>query len=268
MHGAGFFRALKGIEMKQLNGTVAVVTGAGRGLGAALAYALAEAGCDLVLCGRSLGALKDVAATIARKFERPVQTVALDLADAKSVAAAIATIKDGNGHLDILVNNGAMWLEDSDEDHPEDAVLGVVNAAVTGTFLFTQGLLPLLGRSPRPDIVTIGSISGLPNAALQSVSVPFYAAKRAQAALADGLRQKLAGTPIRSIVVHPPYLEDVSPLDGAWEAAASREKGEAATNRDIAEAVLFALTRPRHVTLSITVDADEGGLYPSPGRPA
>lgn len=254
--------------MIQLNGTVAVVTGAGRGLGAALAYALAEAGCDLVLCGRSQSALKDVAEPIARNLGRRVQTVALDLADAKSVAAAVEGIKAENTRVDILVNNGAMWLEDSDEDHPDDAVISVINAAVTGTFLFTQGLLPLLAHSARPDIVTIGSISGLPNAALQTVSVPFYAAKRAQAALADGLRQKFAGTPTRSIVVHPPYLEDVSPLDGAWEAAGSRKKGEAATNRDIAEAVLFALTRPRHVTLSITVDADEGGLYPSPLRSA
>lgn len=231
-----------------------------------MAYALAEAGCDLVLCGRSQSALKDVAEPIARNLGRRVQTVALDLADAKSVAAAVEGIRAENTRVDILVNNGAMWLEDSDEDHPDDAVISVINAAVTGTFLFTQGLLPLLAHSARPDIVTIGSISGLPNAALQTVSVPFYAAKRAQAALADGLRQKLAGTPTRSIVVHPPYLEDVSPLDGAWEAAGSRKKGEAATNRDIAEAVLFALTRPRHVTLSITVDADEGGLYPSPLR--
>jgi NAD(P)-dependent dehydrogenase (short-subunit alcohol dehydrogenase family) len=148
------------MRMIQLNGTVAVVTGAGRSLGAALAYALAEAGCALVLCGRSQSALTDVAEPIVRAFGRRVQTVALDLADAKSVAAAVEGIKAENGRIDILVNNGAMWLEDSDEDHPDDAVLGVVNAAVTGTFLFTQGLLPLFAHSPRPDIVTIGSISG------------------------------------------------------------------------------------------------------------
>ncbi|HEV7321303.1 MAG TPA: SDR family NAD(P)-dependent oxidoreductase [Ensifer sp.] len=249
--------------MKQLDGTVAVVTGAGRGLGAALAYVLAEAGCDLILCGRSANALGGVAETITGTFGRQVQTVALDLADAGGIAAATDSIKAANTHVDILVNNGAMWLEDSNEDHSAAEVLGVVNAAITGTFLFTQGLMPLLERSPRPDIVTIGSISGLPNAALQTASVPFYAAKRAQAALADGLRQKLAGTPVRSIVVHPPYLEDVSPLEAAWGATSERRKGETATNRDIAEAVLFSLTRPRHVTLSITVDADEGGLYPA-----
>ncbi|HEV7308084.1 SDR family oxidoreductase [Ensifer sp.] len=249
--------------MMQLDGSVAVITGAGRGLGAALAYVLAKAGCDLVLCGRSAKALGDVADAITGKLGRQVQTIALDLADAQSVSGAIDSIKAANPRIDILVNNGAMWLEDTGEDHEVAEVLGVINAAVTGTFLFTQGLMPLLNRSSRPDIVTIGSISGLPNAALQTASVPFYAAKRAQAALADGLRQKLSGTPVRSLAVHPPYLDDVSPLDAAWDAAGERQKGEAATNRDIAEAVLFALTRPRHVTLSITVDADEGGLFPA-----
>lgn len=248
--------------MVQMDGTIAVVTGAGRGLGAALAYTLAEAGSDLVLCGRSSLPLQDVAEAITEKFGRRAQVVELDLSDADSVAAAVARIRAENAHVDILVNNGAMWLEGGPDDHTADEVFGVVNAAVTGTFLLTQGLLPLLNQSARPDIVTIGSISGLPNASLQTVSVPFYAAKRAQAALADGLRQKLAGTPVRSIVVHPPYLDDVSPLAEGWQQAGKRKKGEAATNRDVCDAALFALTRPRHVTLSITVDADEGGLFP------
>ncbi|MDH7793451.1 SDR family oxidoreductase [Ochrobactrum sp. AN78] len=247
--------------MSRFEGTTAIVTGAARGLGAALAFSLAEAGCDVVLCGRNLKALEATARSIADKSGRSVKTVQVDLADMTSVVAAIETIKSDHAAVDILINNGAMWLEDRKEDYSIAEVAGVINAAVTGTFLFTQGLLPLLSQSSGPDIVTIGSISGLSNAPLQTVSVPFYAAKRAQAALADGLRQKLANTPVRSIVVHPPYLEDASPLDESWEASSKRHKGEAATSRDIVESVLFALTRPRHVSLSITVDADEGGVF-------
>lgn len=247
--------------MSRFENTTAVITGAARGLGAALAFSLAEAGCDVVLCGRSVGALEATAQSIAEHTGRKVETVQADLADTANVARAVETIRAKYSAIDILVNNGAMWLEDRQEDYSEAEVAGVINAAVTGTFLFTQGLLPLLNASLQPDIVTIGSISGLPNAPLQTVSIPFYAAKRAQAALADGLRQKLAGTPVRSIVVHPPYLEDASPLEDNWEASAKRQKGEAATSRDIVELVLFALTRPRHVSLSITVDADEGGVF-------
>lgn len=252
---------MTGEPMSRFEGTTAVVTGAARGLGAALAFSLAEAGCNVVLCGRSMKALEETADKITKHTGRRVDTVQVDLADMASVTAAIDAIKASHPAIDILVNNGAMWLEDRQEDYSEAEVAGVINAAVTGTFLFTQGLLPALNNSNSPDIITIGSISGLPNAPLQTVSVPFYAAKRAQAALADGLRQKLAGTPVRSIVVHPPYLEDASPLDDSWEASANRQKGQAATSRDIVESVLFALTRPRHITLSITVDADEGGVF-------
>lgn len=247
--------------MSRFENATAVVTGAARGLGAALAFSLAQAGCNVVLCGRSASALEATAQSIAERTGRYVETVQADLADTASVARAVETIKAKHSTIDILINNGAMWLEDREEDYSEAEVAGVINAAVTGTFLFTQGMIPLLNTSSRPDIVTIGSISGLPNAPLQTVSVPFYAAKRAQAALADGLRQKLAGTPVRSIVVHPPYLEDASPLENNWEASTLRQKGEAATSRDIVESVIFALTRPRHVTLSITVDADEGGVF-------
>lgn len=244
-----------------LEGSVAVVTGAGRGLGAALAVALADAGCRPILCGRGPGALENVASLILARTGLRATIVELDLANAASVAMAVSQLKAHHDVIDILINNGAMWLERSDEDHSPDDVLGVVNAAVSGTFLLTQGLMPLLRGSDRPDIVTIGSISGLPNATIQTVSVPFYAAKRAQAALAEGFAQMLVGTPVRSLLVHPPYLDDIEPGEEAWERAPERRKGERATNRDIVEAVLFAVTRPRHVSLSIVVDSDEGGRF-------
>lgn len=236
---------------------LAVVTGAGRGLGSALAFVLAQVGCDLILCGRSLSSLQAVSDTIRQRFGTEVHVQHLDLSSTASVAAAVAAITARGDAVDILVNNGAMWLEYRHEGYSAVDVATVIGSAVTGTYLLTQGLMPLLERSRCPDIVTIGSTSGLPNAPIGKTSIPFYAAKRAQAALADGLRQTLAGTPVRSIVVHPPDLDDVSPLDKAWDDSEHRAKGQAATNRDIADAVLFALSRPRHVTLSITVDTDD-----------
>ncbi|MGX1785654.1 SDR family oxidoreductase [Bosea sp. NPDC055332] len=247
-----------------LAGRVAVITGAGRGLGAALAISLAEAGCRPILCGRNAAGLSATQAIIRERAGIEPALVALDLADAASVEAAGRAVAATAGGVDILINNGAMWLEARSEPYSAEEVLGVVNAAVTGTFLLTQALLPALRRSARPDIVTIGSISGLPNAALQSVSVPFYAAKHGQAALADGFRQMLAGTPVRSIAIHPPYLDDMLPSDAEWQASPQRAKGSRGSNRDVVEAVIFALTRPRHVTLSITLDADDGGQFPRP----
>ncbi|WP_313524930.1 SDR family oxidoreductase [Shinella sp.] len=249
--------------MIELRGRTAVITGAGRGLGKALAISLAQAGCSLVLCGRNSEALECVAETILRLTGSQPACIAVDLANSESVQQAVEGISRLQDHVDLLVNNGAMWLEASDVPYTAEDVLGVVNSAVTGTFLFTQGLLPRLLRSSCPDIVTIGSTSGLPNALLQNVAVPFYAAKRAQAAIADGLQQMLSETSIRSIAVHPTNLDDIQPGEPEWAAAVERAKGARGTNRDVVEAVLFAVTRPRHITLSMVLDAGDGGLFPA-----
>jgi NADP-dependent 3-hydroxy acid dehydrogenase YdfG len=237
-----------------------VVTGAGRGLGAALAVSLADLGGDLVLCGRSMAALALVAGQIETRTGRPARAVALDLADAACVEAAAKEITRLAPVVDVVIHNGATWLEQRSAPFAPGEVLGAVNSAITGAYLLTQALSPALASSRRPDVVTIGSISAMPNAGRHDASVPFYAAKHGQAALADGLRQLFWGTPVRSICVHPPWLEGVSPLDPEWERTALRAKGEMATYRDVVEAVVFAITRPRHVTLaSIVIDSDARG---------
>ncbi|MBJ2152707.1 SDR family oxidoreductase [Paracoccus sp. IB05] len=246
-----------------LSGKTVVITGAGRGLGAAFALSLAPLGCNLILCGRREADLAAVARSVLNHGGNPAQTVALDLADTASVTEAVARIATFQTPVDILINNGAMWLEASQAPYAEAEVMAVVNAAITGTFLLVQGLRPLMQLSDAPDILTIGSISGLPNAALQTVSVPFYAAKRGQVALAEGLRQEFRGGKFRSILVNPPYLDEAVPGEQSWAASGTRLKSMRATSRDVVEASIFALTRPRHISLTIELGADEGGLFPS-----
>lgn len=246
-----------------LNGLHVVVTGAGRGLGAALALALSDLGCHATLCARSLDALEAIAAQIEARAGYSPATIPLDLADPVSVEAASRAITERVPILDVLIHNGAMWLEPRETPYHASEVYGAVGSAIAGTFLLTQALLPALERSTRPDVVTIGSISGLTNVGLHAASVPFYAAKHGQAGLADGLRQMFLGTPVRSICIHPPWLKDISPLDAEWETVPSRAKGELATNRDVVEAVVYAITRPRHITIaSLIMDSDARGLDP------
>ena len=185
----------------------------------------------------------------------------LDLADLSSVESAAKDIVDRFPVIDILINNGAAWLGGRDTPYEAAEVLSVFSSALTGTFLFTQALLPALQKSTRPDVVTIGSVSGLTNVSLYTTSVPFYAAKHGQAALADGLRQMFLGTPIRSICIHPPWIQDISPLDKEWDAVPARTKEQMVTNRDILEAVVYAVTRPRQVTIaSLVIDSDVQGI--------
>jgi NADP-dependent 3-hydroxy acid dehydrogenase YdfG len=256
------------IYLKDLN---VVITGAARGLGAAMALALSDLGCNVILCGRSLGALDVVAKQIEHRTNRKPQSFVLDLADATSVESAAKEIIQASPNIDVLINNGAAWLGQRETPYEATEVMSAINSALTGTFLFTQALIPVLQKSMRPDVVTIGSISGLSNIGLYTASVPFYVAKHGQTALADGLRQMFLGTPIRSICIHPPWIEDMSPLDEQWNTVPSRTKSERVTNRDIVEAIIFAITRPRNVTIaSMFIDSDVQGMdyrsHPKEGK--
>lgn len=247
---------------EDLAGITAVVTGAGRGLGAALAIVMADRGADVVLCGRTPADLARIATAIGDRTTRQPAIVDLDLADPAAVERAAARLVESREKIDVLVNNGAMWLARRPKPYTAAEVTGAISSAVTGTFLFTQALIPALMRSPRPDVVVIGSMSGQPNARLLGAAPPFLAAKHGQVGLIDGLQQDFTGTPLRVIGIHPPNLDDVTPLDAEWEAVPNRGKGERVTSRDVVEAVLFAISRPRHVTIaSLVLDGDGGGRW-------
>lgn len=241
------------------DGKRVIITGAGRGLGAALAVVLADRGADLLLTGRSRENLTATTEAISNRTGRRPEARLLDMADASAVTLFAKALRDEGRPLDILINNAAQWLPGRMTEHDALAISQTIAANVTGTMLLTRGLVPLLESSGAGDIMTVVSISGLPNTRLQTASVAYAASKHAQAAISDGLRQELKGRPVRVQAVFPPYIEDLSPLDAAWNAP--REATSSVTNRDIVETILFALERPRHVTLaSIIIDPDTGGL--------
>jgi NADP-dependent 3-hydroxy acid dehydrogenase YdfG len=238
-----------------------IVTGAGRGLGAALAVVMADQGAEVMLTGRNTENLTSLAQSIRLRTGRKPEVRLLDMADASAVTLFAKGLRDEGRPLDVLINNAASWLPGRMDEHDALAISQTIAANVTGTLLLTRGLIPLLEKSGAGDIMNIVSISGLPNARLQSASVAYAASKQAQAAINDGLRQELKGRPVRVQAVFPPYLDDISPLNAAaWDAP--RDRGSLVNNRDVVESVLFALSRPRHVTLaSIVIDPDTGGMF-------
>lgn len=238
-----------------------IVTGAGRGLGAAFAVTLAGLGADLIMTGRNTENLKSLAESIRLRTGRKPETHMLDMADISAVTLFAKAMRDEAKPLDILINNAAQWLPGKMDQSDAYAISQTITGIVTGTFLFTRGLVPLLEKSGAGDIMNIVSISGIANTPLLGASVAYYAAKHGQAGMNDGLRQELKGRPIRVQAIYPSYIKDISPLNEAeWNA--TPEPKSWATNRDIVETVLFALSRPRHMTLaSIVVDPDSGGLF-------
>ncbi len=237
------------------------ITGAGRGLGAAFAVVLADQGAILTLTGRSTENLKVLAETIRLRTGSAPETITLDLADISQVTLLAKKWRDENRKLDVLINNAAHWLSGNLQDNDAYAISSAIASNVTGTLLITRGLLPLLENSGAGDILNIVSISGMANAPLQGAAVAFVASKYGQAGMTDALRQELRGTPVRVTGIYPPNIKDISPLNSEeWNATPAASS--LITNRDVVEAALFAISRPRHVTLSnIVLESDSGNFH-------
>jgi NAD(P)-dependent dehydrogenase (short-subunit alcohol dehydrogenase family) len=214
-----------------------VITGAGRGLGRALALTLAEAGADLVLLGRDAAALRSVADLVSARTGRAAQSLRSDLAEPASVRAACEAVLQAAPTVDVLINNAAPWLAGTLADASESEIAATIAATVTGTALMTRGLLPGLLRSRAADIVTIVSSAGLTGRAFDEASAVFHAAKHGQAGLCDRLRAELKPHGIRVAAIFPSDF-DASRVTGPAAAAGL-------SSRDVVMAVVFAITAPR-----------------------
>lgn len=236
-----------------LAGRKIAITGAGRSLGAALAIAAADRGALPILLGRSPAALEEIAKTIEARTGYHPDGFFCDLTDLETVASAAERIASIHADLDILVNSGAHWAPGRLEEVDDATILSIVNSSLSGTLALTKRLLPLLKARPHADIHTVVSMTGLPYARLMHSSLPFRAAKAGQEAFVQGLTQELADSTVRVTSIFPGHIVDMLPTDPAWTAA--RGQGDGLTDRDVVEAILYALDAPPNVALrSIVIE--------------
>jgi len=149
------------LDMFRLDGQVGIVTGAGRGLGAATAVGLAEAGADVVISSRTASDLDMVAKSIEAHGRRAV-VVEADLNDTANLGALVAAARDTFGRLDVVVNNvgGTMpcTFMDTTEEMFEDAFHFNVSTALA----LTKAAVPVMlsGAAPGGSVVNISSMMG------------------------------------------------------------------------------------------------------------
>jgi NADP-dependent 3-hydroxy acid dehydrogenase YdfG len=222
----------------------AVVTGASSGIGAAAARRLHEAGFSLVLGARRLDRLRAVAEPLGAR------ALALDVTDTASVAAFCLEIVQGSGcHL--LVNNagGALGLGPVAEAD-EEQWRWMYDANVLGAMRMTRALLPALEASGDGHVVNIGSIAGLE---VYDGGAGYTAAKHALRAVTQTLRLELLGRPIRITEIDPGMVEtefSVVRFGGDEARAAQVYEGlTPLTADDVADAIVWAATRPPHVNV-------------------
>ena len=143
-----------------LTGRVALVTGASRGLGAAMALALARAGASVIGWARHAGRLRRIAAAIEEQGQAAlVQRV--DVTDARAVRRAVAQALRRFGRLDVLVNNAGIWGGEDVRRLSLGTWSRVLATDLTGAFIVSQAVLPAMIRRRYGKIIHISSTSGL-----------------------------------------------------------------------------------------------------------
>ena len=184
----------------ELDGKVALVTGAGRGIGAAIALKLAGLGAKTIVCGRTLARLQHTAGQI-RAAAGQAEAITCDVADWKSVAALAERAQATFGRLDILVNNaGVGGYGGPLKDMPLEKWDQIFNTNLRGVFYMVRAFAPILIASGGGEIVNISSLAGknpLPNGAAYSAS------KWGLNGLSYSIAEELRGNNIRVSVVCP-----------------------------------------------------------------
>src|SRR5690348_14359716 len=156
----------------KLAGKVALVTGGGRGIGAAIALRLAALGAATVVCGRTQSHIDQTAARISAAAGR-AEAIACDVSDWNSVAALAEKVRQTFAKLDILVNNaGIGGFGGPLHTMPVDRWYAVLNTNLRGVFYTIRAFVPLL-LAAGGDIINISSLAGknpLPNGAAYAAS--------------------------------------------------------------------------------------------------
>jgi len=191
------------LEIFDLKGKVALVTGGTRGLGEVAALALAKAGADIAVCGRSTPHLARVTAGI-EKLGRNASGFQMDVTDSRQVAGAVERILDHFGHIDILVNNAGVNYRVPVLEYPEEEWDRVINTNLKGYFLVTRAVVPQMIEQGYGKVVNMSSILG-------TVGLPHQVAYAASKGGVDQMTKVMAlewaKLGVRVNAIGPTYFE-------------------------------------------------------------
>jgi NADP-dependent 3-hydroxy acid dehydrogenase YdfG len=218
--------------MTRLEGKVAVVTGASRGIGAAVARSLAEHGVRLGLASRS-GDDLGLDGAVARPC---------DVRDAAQVDALVAATVERFGKLDILVANAGVGSYGPFLDLPAEELEEIIDVNVKGTLYAVRAALPHLLETGEGDIITLASEAGRRGFPHETV---YCASKFAQVGFTRALDGELRERGVRCTNVCPGGVATDFAM-GRGRTPEMPELGGMMSAEDVAEVVLFVLTRPRN----------------------
>lgn len=186
--------------MRLARNTVCVVTGAGGGIGRALALALAREGCTLALADKDAHNVATTAADAKKAGAATVSTHAVDVADLAAMTRLRDEVKQAHGRVQLLINNAGVALGGELEEISVDDMRWLVDINFWGTVYGTRLFLPMLRQQREAQIVNISSIFGIMAVAGQTA---YAASKFAVRGFSEALRHELGDTRIVVTTVHP-----------------------------------------------------------------
>ncbi|MBX4905320.1 3-oxoacyl-ACP reductase FabG [Rhizobium bangladeshense] len=245
--------------MIDLSGKRALITGGSRGIGAAIAEALADNGADVAFTYQhSVEKAEAVAKNIESRGQRAV-AIQADSADPNAIARAVEKAVSALGGLDILVNSAAIGHSGTIADLDVEDYQALMDVNVRAPVLFAKAVIPHLQEGGR--IITIGSALGerVPFPGITSYAM----SKAALTSFTRGLSRELGPKGITVNLVQPGATDtDANPADGA---AADFQRsltslGRYGEPREIASAVVFLASPAASVITGATLTADGGAI--------
>jgi len=236
----------------ELNGKVALVTGASSGIGAATALKLAAQGAKVGLAARRTGKLQALVAQIEAAGGQAL-AIEMDVVDPESVKAGVEKLAAAFGGIDILFNNAGLMPISDIETLKVDEWHRMVDVNIKGVLNSTAAALPHLKQRGAGHIVNTSSIAG--RKVFQGLAV-YCATKHAITAFSEGLRLEIAPkhnirvTCIQPGAVDTELFEQITDAGYRQQMEGLRDQMTFLSAGEVADSVLFALQSPRHVNVA------------------
>jgi len=231
---------------------IALITGATAGIGKATSLILAENGFDIIITGRRIELLDELEKEIFSKYSVKVISLNFDVRSREEVEHAIDSLPEEWLNIDVLVNNAglAVGLSTVQEGNIDDWER-MIDTNVKGLLYMTRKVSPLMVKRKKGHIINIGSIAGkevYPNGNV------YCGTKHAVDAITKGMRIDMLQNMIKVTAIHPGMVDtEFSTVRFKGDKEKADKVYEGLTPllaEDIADAVLYAVTRPAHVNIN------------------
>lgn len=227
-----------------LTDKVVVITGASSGIGEASARLLADQGCKLTLAARSVDKLERLAGELSTE----ALVVRADMTEASDIANMVERTMARFGRIDVILANAGIYIPGQFAEGDIDAYSMMLKLNVDAVFRCAHAVIPIMTAQGGGDIVVTSSISGH----IDIIGEPVYSAsKHAVQTFVHTLRRQVAAAGIRVMSLAPGPV--ANPMQWLYEAEeqkrAVEEAGSHLASDDCADAILFMLSRPAHVTI-------------------